>query len=323
MFILLLLNISFALPDFYHQFDSINLNQYSNCAKIETLIEDPKVDIITINENAKFKAFLMFGEHARELISPETGLHLLDSICNNKYDVSKYQIKMVLNLNPLSRMRVENGEYCLRLNENNVDLNRNYDAHFKQYTDMEMQTNSGPEPFSEPETKAVRDLLKSYKPNMFLSIHSGSAGLFTPHAYSMEEPQNYEELMKVLNVIREDHCPMCETGLSSKNVGYLAFGSAMDYAYDEIGIKNSYLFEIYHKDVNMINDLRVESIKKQKRSFLELKDDDLSNQECFDYFNPKEKEQYDWYTQNWSDAIIKTLSLVESQQNDEIILAHN
>ena len=63
--------------------------------------------------------------------------------------------------------------------------------------------------------------------------------------------------MKVLNVIREDHCPMCETGISSKNVGYLAFGSAMDYAYDELGIKNSYLFEIFHKDVNMINDLRV------------------------------------------------------------------
>jgi hypothetical protein len=38
---------------------------------------------------------------------------------------------MILNLNPVSRMRVENGEYCLRLNENGVDLNRNYDAHFK------------------------------------------------------------------------------------------------------------------------------------------------------------------------------------------------
>jgi hypothetical protein len=50
-----------------------------------------------------------------------------------------------------------------------------------------LQTNSGPKPFSEPETQAVRDLLKEYKPNMYLSIHSGSAGLYTPHAYSMDE----------------------------------------------------------------------------------------------------------------------------------------
>lgn len=68
---------------------------------------------------------------------------------------------------------------------------------------------------------------------------------------------NYDELMNVLNVIKDEHCPMCETGMSSKNVGYLAYGSAMDWVYDELGIKNSYLFEIYHKDVNMINDLKI------------------------------------------------------------------
>lgn len=80
--------------------------------------------------------------------------------------------------------------------------------------------------------------------------------------------ENYEQLMKVLNVIKEEHCPMCETGMSSKNVGYLAYGSAMDYVYDEIGVKNSFLFEIYHKDVNIINDLRIEHLKKDKVSFL-------------------------------------------------------
>ena len=37
---------------------------------------------------------------------------------------------MVINVNPKSRMEVENGNYCLRTNENGVDLNRNWDAHW-------------------------------------------------------------------------------------------------------------------------------------------------------------------------------------------------
>ena len=37
------------------------------------------MDLITFNEdkNLKMKGFLIFGEHSRELISPEAGLKLL------------------------------------------------------------------------------------------------------------------------------------------------------------------------------------------------------------------------------------------------------
>jgi len=34
--------------------------------------------MLTINRDAPYKAFVMFGEHARELISPETGIHLVE-----------------------------------------------------------------------------------------------------------------------------------------------------------------------------------------------------------------------------------------------------
>jgi len=33
---------------------------------------------------------------------------------------------------------VEAGEYCLRVNENGVDLNRNWDSHWKMAADAEM-----------------------------------------------------------------------------------------------------------------------------------------------------------------------------------------
>lgn len=117
------------LPSYYHLLDEVSLSSYS-CASVTTVLDNPKIQLLTLNPDAQRKAFLMFGEHARELIGPETGLHLLQAICDGKYDLSKYQIKMILNLNPISRARVEQGDYCLRLNENGVDLNRNYDAHF-------------------------------------------------------------------------------------------------------------------------------------------------------------------------------------------------
>ena len=37
---------------------------------------------------------------------------------------------MILNSNPISRRKVESGELCLRVNENKVDINRNWDIHF-------------------------------------------------------------------------------------------------------------------------------------------------------------------------------------------------
>ncbi len=49
------------------------------------------------------------------------------------------------------------------------------------------QVTSGSAPFSEPETKAVRDSMKAFGADIFLSVHSGALGMFTPHAYSAED----------------------------------------------------------------------------------------------------------------------------------------
>lgn len=60
----------------------------------------------------------------------------------------------------MSRQKVEKGDYCLRLNEDGVDINRNYDAHWEYNDDSVMQINSGPEPFSEVETQTIKSLLE-------------------------------------------------------------------------------------------------------------------------------------------------------------------
>lgn len=136
------------------------------------------------------RAYLLFGEHPRELISPESGLDFLNDLCSNPQStmnqkiLDNYELRMIINANPLSREKVENGAFCLRENENGVDLNRNYDAHWVQVKDDYKQISSGPSAFSEPETKAIRDSMKSFNADLFLSVHSGTLGMYTPHAYS-------------------------------------------------------------------------------------------------------------------------------------------
>lgn len=82
--------------------------------------------------------FYLFGEHPRELISPETGLNLINTLCgemsssNLNIDSLLEQniFQIVLNANPYGRTLVEEGESCRRTNENGIDLNRNWDDHW-------------------------------------------------------------------------------------------------------------------------------------------------------------------------------------------------
>lgn len=75
--------------------------------------EFPRMSMLTLNKNKEMpnKAFLLFGEHARELISPETGFHFVKKICSGSEETKtlrdNYELRMILNTNPLSREKVE------------------------------------------------------------------------------------------------------------------------------------------------------------------------------------------------------------------------
>jgi hypothetical protein len=57
--------------------------------KIQKNVENPDMNIISFNEGsqAAYKGFLLFGEHAREFISPETGLHFIKKLCSDDVSV--------------------------------------------------------------------------------------------------------------------------------------------------------------------------------------------------------------------------------------------
>merc|ERR1719198_570170 len=94
------------------------------------------------------RVFILFGEHSRELISPESGLHLLKMLCGEaptSADLASVlennEFQIVLNGNPKSREKVEDGDYCRRVNEHGVDLNRNWDEKWEK-DEVDGDTNS-------------------------------------------------------------------------------------------------------------------------------------------------------------------------------------
>ncbi|CAD8055068.1 unnamed protein product [Paramecium sonneborni] len=306
LIIIKLVLASTHLPSFYHTTDDIEKevkNILKNCQMKATQKKYGIINSITLkpkieNEN-KNKAFIIFGEHARELISVETGFHFLQQICKVGVD---FKLKIIINMNPNSRRYVEKGYFCLRENLNGVDLNRNYGFEWKFKENHFVQDSSGPEPFSEIETQTVRDILTQFKPRTFITVHSGTLAILHPWAYKKEDIViSHNNFRGVKN-----NCVDCLLGGAATQIGYTASGNSMDYAYGVAKVKRSYTLEIFQ--------LEKQNQRKEPDSnfaeFLQHKEKtQLSNKElfCFDYFNPRSEEQYNELVSKWSDIILQLI----------------
>ena len=66
-----------------------------------------------------------------------------------------------------------------RFNARGVDLNRNWDARWEPVSEWRnMEVDAGSHPFSEPETRALRDFVLPLKPEVIVSYHSQANGLY-------------------------------------------------------------------------------------------------------------------------------------------------
>lgn len=294
---------------FYHSAEDLHLEfqkLVGNCQnadlELSTVGSNPTLDVVKVSgrpqaaaENsggsAKKKAFLIFGEHARELITSESALHFVRSLCegtgNAPSVLQGVEFTIVPCTNPLARKLVEkNGYYCKRTNEHGVDLNRNWgDAHHDQQTfDQDrntppdaddqgghsiLQRNPGPEGFSEPETQAVRQLAEETRPDLFLSVHSGAYTLSMPWGFSSSAPAlpTAPKMQEMLAGISERFCQnQCPHGALAGEIGYDSPGCSMDYAAGELQIPYAFTWEIY-------------TDQKHKGTFLEHAKDDADEQQ--------------------------------------------
>jgi len=329
---------------------------------------DQSIQFVTINagQGRANRVLVAAGEHPRELIGPEAVLYFLRSICGDPGArlptsfagtdmLSDNEFMIVLNANPVSRIAVENGDYCVRANGNQVDLNRNYDTHWRQITPrVAGEGSAGEKPFSEPESRILKAAMEQFKPTLYLSVHSGTLGLYMPWAYDTtagKPSKNQESMMSVIKNIDDDYCGSCPFGAAGLKVGYSAPGTSIDYAFDKGGAAFSFAYEIWSDDtagvqeawkkitysslmlfqegagaksghgIRHLSDSRYASFFKQFPSdfvdFLELESQPkTSNTDCFQKFNPGDEKSFNLAIKTWAAAFAST-----TQQVADILLS--
>jgi len=167
---------------------------------------------ISLNvENADLKPALLFTGtvHAREWIGNELGVEFIDFILKN-YEtnpritaaLSKNTLYLVPCLNPdgfeYSRTHFSFWRKNRRNNKNGtygVDLNRNFSIGYVKTTDTSSNVYSGPEPFSEPETRAIKEFVDAHENiTIALDYHSQGNVFFPAHRFNHEAELNGTDL---------------------------------------------------------------------------------------------------------------------------------
>jgi hypothetical protein len=101
-----------------------------------------------------------------------------------------------------------------RANDHGVDLNRNWDAYWKltwnlDYCWVLTHVTGGPNPFSEPETAALRDFILAHHFSGLIAYHSAALGIFA--AGQPPDPKSIR-LAKAIAAVSDYRYPPVNTG---------------------------------------------------------------------------------------------------------------
>lgn len=263
---------------------------------------DGKLFIVRLgNAKASKSMLVVANEHARELITGETALSLVQKACDkqpigssslvegvqastavqiaNHLQNVRYTIVPVVNM--AGRALVETGaDPCQRMTteaEGNVDLNRNMDVDWGKGA----KQNWGTKPFSTYQARILRDLAAKEQPTAFVDLHSGARSLMTSWGFRPHTDPDYAAQQKSLAGVKANHCPDCEVGSNRVVIGYPNPGETIDHMYSKQNIKYTSLWEIYK-----------------------------GPGECVQYFNPPDKELHE-NANNWAEALITHGSYIE------------
>lgn len=206
--------------------------------------------------------------HAREWITVAVALYIIETVLLTQ---PKVNIIIVPVLNPdgyeytwtTDRMwrknrRMYKASTHLRYMPdrcNGVDLNRNYDINFGG----EGASNNpcshlyhGPDPFSEPEVRAVAEMIYYLRNRikLFVSLHSYNQLWAAPFAYTKDPTSHVEHHMDILQEVQRAVYSVdgvtYRIGPLSKAL-YVGSGFAMDWVYSKVGIVNAFLAELRDK----------------------------------------------------------------------------
>ena len=213
-----------------------------------------------VNQDENESAIILLGTyHAREWISLNTTYLILQELVtsyNNDAStaelINNSEIWIVPLVNPDGHEYSRLTYRLWRKNRRNngdgtygVDLNRNHSFNWGlDNTGSSNRTVSytyrGTTADSEPETRAVRDLVLKVRPQILISYHNYSQIIIYPWGYtdqqSTPDDSSYDSIAKQISKkIKEVHNITYGTGQVSKLL-YTANGDLTDWSYGELGI---------------------------------------------------------------------------------------
>lgn len=204
--------------------------------------------------------------HARELMTTEVALHIVQTLANNYGSddevtswLDNYRVFVVPQVNPDGNELVHSSARMWRKNawsENNrvigVDLNRNYPAYWNHCNgssgNKSNDTYRGPHASSEPEVKAMMSLVEEIRPVFNISYHSYSELILYPFGCSNVKNNSKELYKKIANEMRASvvddsgRTNTYEVG-APPDILYSADGGDMDWQWRDVGVI-SFAFEI-------------------------------------------------------------------------------
>ncbi len=218
----------------------------------------------TFGPAEKPKFFLVAELHAREIVTPEVALDFIDDLLTNygqdpaiTWLLENREIWVIPMANPDGHARaVQVSDWRKNThrtatctngsppNSYGVDLNRNFGFRWGYGIGASSEpcqlTYRGDAPFSEPETQAVRQLIREQKFDLIISLHSYGDLILYPWAYTWHPAPDFENLDALAKRMAAQ---TGYTAIQAPLIGYTASGDLTDWTYGELGIP-SFTFEV-------------------------------------------------------------------------------
>ncbi|KAL1122369.1 hypothetical protein AAG570_003774 [Ranatra chinensis] len=236
---------------------------FPNLCRVEVIgksAEGRKIKLLSITSGGDNKPAIWIdgGLHAREWISPASATYIQQQLVelrdNHEQLLQKYDWYILPVANPDGYEYTRNKDRLWRKSRHRyqscvgVDLNRNFGYQWKSSRGCRREDYSGPSPFSEPETRAIRDYILAHKNiKAYISLHSYSQMWLIPWGYTDEKPKDYYEIYlpaeKAVEAIKKVRGTEYLLGTPAELL-YTSQGSSDDWAKGSAGIDYAYTIEL-------------------------------------------------------------------------------
>ncbi|XP_054733225.1 carboxypeptidase B [Anastrepha obliqua] len=207
--------------------------------------------------------FIEGGTHAREWITISVALNCIYQLTEKH--MRNYELLRKLRFIIVPVTNPDGYEYTLTKNRRwrknrrpithsrhiGTDCNRNYDFHWENGPSKTARnTFKGLKPFSEPETRAMRNILQQNEQSLlfFLSLHSYAECIMYPWGYCKELPETWQKLEKLAltgrNAIKAYNGRHYRVGSIAKLSKRCISGSVVDYAFGVIKVPLALVMEL-------------------------------------------------------------------------------